>query len=114
MSKKFKFVVNKNTLRSLENKKKRAVMQVTEELKLDSNKLAPMNQGDLIRSSDVSFDKDKGRVTYDTPYAVRLHEHPEFNFRQDRNPRAQGKYLETAARQNKNKYLKLFRQLLKV
>lgn len=36
-------------------------------------------------------------VVYDTPYAARLHEHPEFNFQNGR----KGKYLEDPAMQNR-------------
>jgi len=36
-------------------------------------------------------------VSYDTPYAARLHEHPEYNFQNGR----QGKYLEEPAMQNR-------------
>ena len=31
-------------------------------------------------------------ISYDTPYAARLHEHPEYNFREGR----EGKWLENA------------------
>jgi hypothetical protein len=37
-------------------------------------------------------------VTYDTPYAARLHEHPEYNFQGGR----KGKYLEDPALANKD------------
>lgn len=37
-------------------------------------------------------------VTYDTPYAARLHEHPEYNFQKGR----KGKYVEDPAMSNKD------------
>ena len=44
------------------------------------------------RDGDAEVD-----VTYDTPYAARLHEHPEYNFQGGR----KGKYLEDPALQNR-------------
>ena len=35
------------------------------------------------------------RVVFDTPYARRLYWHPEYNFRKDKNPNAQGKWMES-------------------
>lgn len=39
----------------------------------------------------------EAHVTYDTPYAARLHEHPEYNFQGGR----KGKYLEDPAVENR-------------
>lgn len=46
------------------------------------------NRGGLFQSGHEAI------VSYDTPYAVHLHEHPEYNFR----PPGQGKWLENALR----------------
>ena len=35
------------------------------------------------------------RVVFNTPYARRLYWHPEYNFRKDKNPNAQGKWMES-------------------
>lgn len=35
------------------------------------------------------------RIIYDTPYARRLYWHPEYNFRKDKNPNAQGKWMDS-------------------
>lgn len=40
-------------------------------------------------------------VVYDTPYARRLHEHPEYHFSTKTNPGAKGKYLEDPAVENR-------------
>lgn len=40
-------------------------------------------------------------IVVDTPYAARLHEHPEYNFSTDANPNAQGKWVENAILENK-------------
>lgn len=62
----------------------------------------PVELGTLLGSGAVSTpmsarDGDpEADVTYDTPYAARLHEHPEYNFQGGR----KGKYLEDPAMEN--------------
>lgn len=66
------------------------------------------------------------RIIFDTPYARRLYYHPEYNFRTDKNPNAksdananaQGKWMETYIRGEKEgfieeTYAELFKQLNK-
>lgn len=70
-----------------------------------SSEVVPFDIGTLSASGQVETAQtpDEGSaVTYDTPYAARLHEHPEYNFSTDSNPNAQGKYLEGAAADNKD------------
>ncbi|WP_402843785.1 hypothetical protein [Microbacterium sp. GXS0129] len=53
----------------------------------------PLDLGTLVGSGAVepaSSPEDGAAITYNTPYAVRLHEHPEYNFQNGR----QGKYVE--------------------
>lgn len=66
---------------------------------------SPWDIGTLAGTAAVERAQDPetgSAVTFDTPYAVRLHEHPEYNFSTDSNPNAQGKYLEGAAADNKD------------
>jgi hypothetical protein len=66
---------------------------------------SPWDEGTLAGSGVVheATTPDEGAaVSFDTPYAKRLHEHPEYNFSTDSNPNAQGKYLEGAALDNKD------------
>jgi hypothetical protein len=61
--------------------------------------LSPWDVGTLAGAHMVepAVDPDDGAaVVVDTPYAARLHEHPEYNFSTDANPNAQGKWVETA------------------
>jgi len=61
---------------------------------------APLEIGTLIGSSTVepaTTPEEGAAVVYDTPYAARLHEHPEYNFQGGR----KGKYLEDPALANK-------------
>lgn len=62
--------------------------------------LAP--DGGTLRGSghvEKATDPEEGAgVVFDTPYAARLHEHPEYNFSE---PGTGGKYLENPALENK-------------
>lgn len=50
----------------------------------------PIDEGTLQNSGTVQFVDDAWVVGYHTPYAARLHEHPEYRFQRGR----KGKYLE--------------------
>lgn len=74
----------------------------------DANYHVPFLQGFLMESGEVVQGRDSsGRfgseafVTYDTPYAVRLHENPQFNFR----PPGEGKWLEKALKRHRRMML---------
>lgn len=61
---------------------------------------APFDEGTLVGSGTVeraSSPEAGADVVYDTPYATRLHEHPEYNFQNGR----QGKYVEEPALEHK-------------
>jgi hypothetical protein len=66
-----------------------------------STEQAPLDLGTLIGSAAVTpaTDPEEGAaVSYDTPYAARHHEHPEYNFQNGR----KGKYLEDPAVENRD------------
>lgn len=66
--------------------------------------LSPWDQGTLAGAHQVvpARDPEEGAaVVVDTPYAARLHEHPEYNFSTDSNPNAQGKWVENAMVENR-------------
>lgn len=66
--------------------------------------LSPMDQGNLrnAHQAEPATDPTEGaQVVVDAPQAARLHEHPEYNFSTDANPKAQGKWVETAMLENK-------------
>jgi len=59
----------------------------------------PFDEGTLSETGAVvpATDPEEGAaVTFDTPYAARLHEHPEYNFQNGR----KGKYVEDPALAN--------------
>lgn len=66
----------------------------------EANKKVPHDTGELQASGDIEVDASNkvGQVYYISPKAVRLHEHPEYNFQKGR----EGKWLEKAIYQNKN------------
>jgi hypothetical protein len=60
----------------------------------------PLDIGTLLGSGQVvqaETIEEGAAVVYDTPYAARLHEHPEYNFQNGR----KGKYLEDPALDNR-------------
>ena len=50
-------------------------------------------QGEAFYVDDKKADKGIVSLRFSTPYARRLYYHPEYNFRQDKNPNAQGMWL---------------------
>jgi hypothetical protein len=70
----------------------KALSDGAEYLLQEANKGVPIKEGHLQRSGIVSMDQTKpvANISYDTPYAVRLHEHPNYNFHNGR----RGKWLE--------------------
>jgi hypothetical protein len=69
----------------------------------EANRKVPHDEGNLQRSGSPSVDPSKMEavVSYDTPYAVRLHEHPEYNFQKGR----EGKWLENTMRDKRDEAL---------
>jgi len=75
------------------------VVKAAESILEDAAPYVPFEDGDLLQSGRAQQDRDSGgrftntaSVSYDTPYAVKLHEHPEFNFKGS----GEGKWLEHA------------------
>ncbi len=83
---------------------------------IKSDQVVPKQEGILERGGEVSagskkagtlrtevyksgyvdksqLDQGKAAIVFDTPYARRLYYHPEYNFRTDKNPNAQGKWM---------------------
>ena len=75
------------------------VMAAAERLLALSAERVPLDQGTLQGSGTVDADpgdEPAAIVSYNTPYAARHHEHPEYNFQGGR----QGKYVEEPALEN--------------
>lgn len=78
------------------NKKDQAIRNVASEVLRISQFKVPHNKGTLQNSGFVEDGHEEAIVGYNTVYAARLHEHPEYRFKNGR----QGKYLENAIKEN--------------
>lgn len=92
-----KVTLNTKALQQLETIKQQALEMTTEAVKTDivTSAVVPKQTGELERSAFVEVKPGKGRIIFDTPYARRLYWHPEYNFRQDKNANAGGKWMES-------------------
>ena len=99
---------------------RQALVMTAEAISSDivASQVVPKDVGTLERSRYIETSKSKeGKVAvgFNTPYARRLYWHPEYNFRTDKNPNAQGKWMEMyLAGGSKEKYAqKAFTRFLK-
>lgn len=78
-----------------------ALLSAGEYILDESNKIAPIDEGTLIRSGNVAVDENNGTVNvyYDTPYAIRQHESMDLKHTNGR----RAKFLEIASTQNASK-----------
>lgn len=66
-----------------------------------ANQTVPFEEGDLASTGHVDTDPSSGElvegsVSYDSPYAVRLHENPDYDFQGS----GRGKWLELTAQES--------------
>ena len=63
---------------------------------------------------DTHIEKGKAIIGVDTPYARRVYFHPEYNFKKNKNPNAQGMWFETYISGDKKNYAnELFKKFMK-
>jgi hypothetical protein len=62
-----------------------------------ANQHVPFRSGALKDSGAVTVDGTQAAISYDTVYAARLHQHPEYHF----NPPGRGKWLTDAIEEDK-------------
>jgi len=93
---KVKVTINRKAMQKLGQIQQQALEMTTEAVKTDivTSAVVPKKTGELERSAFVDVQPGKGRIIFDTPYARRLYWNPEYNFRQDNNANAQGKWME--------------------
>ena len=84
----------------------RALETVADELLRLSQLEVPFKQGHLLQSGNTEAEADYWVVGYNTHYAAKMHEHPEFNFRNGR----KGKYLEDPMKMNLAIFREFFNQ----
>ena len=95
-----KIKMNKTALRKLSNAQIRALEMTAEAVKTDviSKNVVPFDSGTLQNES-MAIDTAKSRqgkvtIATDTPYARRAYFHPEYDFSQDNNPNAKGRWFD--------------------
>ena len=95
-----------------EQKARAGLLKCVKVLLERANQIVPHDEGTLMRSGQFSVgDRDLiAAVSYDTPYAVRLHEHPEYRFQQNR----EGKWLEKTINQDSGDLLEKLAAELKI
>lgn len=113
--------INEAKLNALTQAQAVSLAQTADALLTDlrDEQLMPFNTGNLQNDSTSIDDsqKEKGRVSIvsSTPYARRLYFHPEYDFRQNNNAKAGGKWFEPYISGNKkdfarNAFAKLFKR----
>lgn len=86
---------------------KRAQGILTQQVVKDSNLYTPEDTGNLINSSLRSSDFEGGKAVWNTPYARRLYYGTSFKFSDDKNPRAQAKWVEKAKSVHSKKWARV-------
>lgn len=94
-----KVTLNKRAIKNLVAAQEKALEMTAEAVKTDivTSQVVPKQNNILEPSAFVDtsqLKRMKVKLVYDTPYARRLYWHPEYNFRKDKNPNAQGKWME--------------------
>lgn len=95
-----KVTINTAKLKQLTQAQQISLVQTADALLTDlrDEQYMPFDTGNLQNDSTFVDDsqKDKGRasIVSTTPYARRLYFHPEYNFRQNNNSKAGGKWFE--------------------
>ena len=76
-----------------------------------ANRTVPIDEGTLLQSgfTDVDSGEGVGVVAYDTPYAVRLHENPQYHFQHGR----RGKWLSLAMGESNSEVERLMADTLR-
>jgi len=115
-----KFKADNQAIKQLELAQKTALAKTGTALiaRIQELGIVPYNIGELQRSAFIDESQLERLVIaliYDQPYARRLYWHPEYNFRKDKNPNAQGKWMErfiTGEDKDwvKNTFMKLFKE----
>lgn len=107
-----KFKWNDSIGKKIDEAGVKGLIDALEYLGDQSDQTTPFRDGGLVQSRTVSVDEKKkiGAVSYDTPYAVRLHEHPEYHFHGN----GRGKWLERTIQEEKKSLEKLAGGRLKI
>lgn len=111
MSIKVKVKLYPQKIKALENAHIQALELTMEAVLSDirTSAVVPKDTGELERSGFVDISQLREsivRIIFDTPYARRMYWHPEYNFRKDKNPNAQGKWMESYLSGEKKEFIR--------
>lgn len=92
--------INKGKLQQISKNAEKALIDTAEAIKTDlyQSQTMPYNTGDMQNKytfvDDTQSKNGVVRLVTDTPYARKTYFHPEYNFKKDNNPNAQGRWLD--------------------
>ena len=88
--------LNENNIKKLKIAALRSLPLTLEAMKTElmAMQVVPKDIGTLEESATVGVENGAGFISFSTPYARRLYYHPEYNFRTDKNPNAQGRWMD--------------------
>ncbi|SHF15480.1 Minor capsid protein [Tissierella praeacuta DSM 18095] len=99
--------LNPTAIKAIQDAMIKSLHLTMEAMKTEINNMqvVPKEIGNLEESAVVGAENNKGFLSYNTPYARKLYYHPEYNFRQDKNPNAQGRWLDPFIHGDKKDWL---------
>ena len=89
----------------------RATFIMANELLKDANKYARMDTGQMIKSSQIASQPEKGVLVWDTPYAKRVYYTGTPNTSE--NPNASKMWAHKAHQENREKYQRMAQKVIK-
>lgn len=96
-------------LRTIEDAGTSALRDASEFVLEESNRTVPIEEGTLERSGSTDVDGHEASIFYDTPYAVRLHENPQYHFQHGR----RGKWLSLTLGEQRDRLQRFFGERMK-
>lgn len=116
-----KVKLDKSKMAELEKIQRQALEMTATAVLTDivASAVVPKDLGELERSGFVDTSEilqGVVSIVFSTPYARRLYWHPEYNFRQDKNPNARGKWMEPyhTAGQKREWVIETYRKFLQM
>lgn len=101
----------KLALKAFESKGEDALRDLGNKIMRESKNQAPLDKSTLIKSTgNEKTGKLRRTIFYNTPYAPRLHEHPEYKFQRGR----KGKFLEDPLKQTTRAGLRFLQMKIKI
>jgi len=116
MKVKINIKLNQANIKKIEQAAMKALPLTMEAMKSEVNNMqvVPKETGALEESVSTGVEGGTGFISYNTPYGRKLYYHPEYNFRTDKNPNAQGRWMDVFIYGEKKNWLsKAFGEFLK-